>query len=138
MSTIKQTPTPQYNNILNSLTLLNNTTASTIVLFVQETLRSQDNKPSDSGDIISGSIIANLQVGAHTMLYSIREVNANTYNQQSTPEARELSRTIHKDLYFFENQIDTLLQAYLEKQDNYFKMEYINELENLKKIKLLI
>ncbi len=138
MNEIKQTPTPNYINSLNSLTLLNNTTASTILLFVQETLRSQENKYEGTGNIISGGTIANLQVGAYSMLYSIREVNANTMTQQSTPEAMEHSRNIHKELYYYENQIDSILKAYLQKKVNYFKIDYINELEILKKVKPLV
>jgi hypothetical protein len=138
MNEIKQTPIPQYDNLLNSLTLLNNTTASMIVLFVQETLRSQDKKPEGTGDIIGGSTIANLQVAAYNMLYTIREVNANSMTWQSTPEAMDKSRNIHKELYYYENQITTLLKKYLEKKDNYFKLDYINELEILKKVKPLI
>jgi hypothetical protein len=138
MNTIKQTPTPQYDNLLNSLTLVNSSTASMILLFVQETLRSQGNKPEGAGNIIGGGTIANLQVAAYNMLYTIREVNANTMTWQSTAEAMDQSRNIHKELYYYENQITTLLKTYLEKQDNYFKIDYINELEILKKVKPLI
>jgi hypothetical protein len=129
MNEIKQTPTPQYDNLLNSSTLLNVTTASAILMFVQSALQEQN---------ISGSLIANLHMGAYHMLYSIRESNANTKNEQSTPEAQEISNNIHKELYYYDYQINRLLQEYIIKQDRYVKREYINSIEVCKKLKPLI
>jgi hypothetical protein len=129
MNEIKQTPTPQYDNLLNSSTLLNVTTASAILMFVQSALQDKN---------ISGSLIANLHMGAYHMLYSIRESNANTKNEQSTPEAQEISNNIHKELYYYDYQINRLLQEFIIKQDRYVKREYINSIEVCKRLKPLI
>jgi hypothetical protein len=129
MNEIKQTPTPQYDNLLNSSTLLNVTTASAILMFVQSALQEQN---------ISGSLVANLHMGAYHMLYSIRESNANNKNEQSTPEAQEISNNIHKELYYYDYQINRLLQEFIIKQDRYVKREYINSIEVCKRLKPLI
>jgi hypothetical protein len=129
MNEIKQTPTPQYDNLLNSSTLLNVTTASAILMFVQSALQDKN---------ISGSLIANLQMGAYHMLYSIRESNANTKNEQSTPEAQEISNNIHKELYYYDYQINRLLEEFIIKQDKSVKREYINSIEVCKRLKPLI
>ena len=134
MSEIKQTPKPDYINLLNSQTLHNSTTASMIVLYVQEHLRAGTNKPN----VVFPESLAYLHVGACNMLNAIREINSETIHQQSGPKAEMISKNIHEELYYYDGQITKLIFDFIDTQDNYFKTEYMKTIDRIQNSKKLI